>query len=139
MQELVIMDYFAFSDDFPYTVKWLFPRELNREKIFQDNLSHTLSDLKELVREIDMLNGNQRILETLKFDSQKEKQKKYIEENKRKIDEIDKRMNEEIAPYRWRIAKNIDTWLEGQYIKADYLLALVTVSKTGVECLKYYE
>ena len=110
MQELVIMDYFAFSDDFPYTVKWLFPKELNKEKIFQDNLSHTLSDLKELV-----------------------------EENKRKIDEIDKRMNAEIAPYRWRIAKNIDTWLEGQYISADYLLALVTVSETGVECLRYYE
>lgn len=73
MQEFLIMDYFAFSNDFPYTVKWLFPRELNKEKIFQDNLSHTINDLKELVREIDMLNGNQRVLETLKFDSQRKK------------------------------------------------------------------
>lgn len=137
MQDFLIMDSFSFSGDFPYTVKWLFPRELNREKIFQDNLSHTLSDLKELVREIDLLNGNQRVLETLKFDSQKEKQKKYIEENKKKIDEIDKRMNEEIAPYRWRISKNVDTWFEGLYIKADYLLTLMTVSETGVECLRY--
>lgn len=137
MQDFLIMDSFSFSGDFPYTVKWLFPRELNGEKIFQDNLSHTLSDLKELVREIDLLNGNQRVLETLKFDSQKEKQKKYIEENKKKIDEIDKRMNEEIAPYRWRISKNVDTWFEGLYIKADYLLTLMTVSETGVECLKY--
>lgn len=137
MQDFLIMDSFSFSGDFPYTVKWLFPRELNREKIFQDNLSHTLSDLKELVREIDLLNKNQRVLETLKFDSQKEKQKKYIEENKKKIDEIDKRMNEEIAPYRWRISKNVDTWFEGLYIKADYLLTLMTVSETGVECLRY--
>lgn len=137
MQDFLIMDSFSFSGDFPYTVKWLFPRELNREKIFQDNLSHTLSDLKELVREIDLLNGNQRVLETLKFDSQKEKQKKYIEENKKKIDEIDKRMNEEIAPYRWRVSKNVDTWFEGLYIKADYLLTLMTVSETGVECLRY--
>lgn len=137
MQDFLIMDSFSFSGDFPYTVKWLFPRELNREKIFQDNLSHTFSDLKELVREIDLLNGNQRVLETLKFDSQKEKQKKYIEENKKKIDEIDKRMNEEIAPYRWRISKNVDTWFEGLYIKADYLLTLMTVSETGVECLRY--
>ena len=96
-----------------------------------------MSDLKELVREIDLLNGNQRVLETLKFDSQKEKQKKYIEENKKKIDEIDKRMNEEITPYRWRISKNVDTWFEGLYIKADYLLTLITVSETGVECLRY--
>lgn len=137
MQDFLIMDSFSFSGDFPYTVKWLFPRELNKEKIFQDNLSHTLSDLRELVREIDLLNGNQRVLETLKFDSQKEKQKKYIEENKKKIDEIDKRMNEEIAPYRWRISKNVDTWFEGLYIKADYLLTLMTVSETGVECLRY--
>ena len=137
MQDFLIMDSFSFSGDFPYTVKWLFPRELNREKIFQDNLSHTLSDLKELVREIDLLNGNQRVLETLKFDSQKEKQKKYIEENKKKIDEIDKRMNEEIAPYWWRVSKNVDTWFEGLYIKADYLLTLMTVSETGVECLRY--
>lgn len=137
MQDFLIMDSFSFSGDFPYTVKWLFPRELNREKIFQDNLSHTLSDLKELVREIDLLNGNRRVLETLKFDSQKEKQKKYIEENKKKIDEIDKRMNEEITPYRWRISKNVDTWFEGLYIKADYLLTLITVSETGVECLRY--
>ena len=139
MQEFVIMDYFAFSNDFPYTIKWLFPRELNKEKIFQDNLSHTINDLKELVRETELLEGNERVLDALKFDSQKEKQKKYIEENKKKIDEIDKRMNEEIAPYRWRISKNVDTWFEGQYIKADYLLTLMTVSETGVECLKYYK
>lgn len=119
------MDNFP-TPEFPYSVTWLFPYELNKEVIFQNNLSHTLNDLKELVEQHELLDVNKQIYERLKFDSQKEKQMKCIKECEKKISEIEGKMNEGISPYYWKAFKDIDSyWSEaGCHIKADYVLAL---------------
>lgn len=128
IDDIAIMSSIA-TYDFPYYVVWVFPYELRKEKIFQDNLSHTLCDLKMLVEEMKILEANKRLLNCLKFDSQKEKQLKYVKENEQKISEIKTKMNEAISPYKWQIHKDFDNyWYQGnfrEHIKADYLLVLI--------------
>ena len=41
IENIAVMDNFP-TPEFPYSVTWLFPYELNKEEIFQNNLSHTL-------------------------------------------------------------------------------------------------
>lgn len=122
-ENMMMMENFM-TPEFPYRVIWLFPDELYEEKIFKNNLSHTLNDLKEFIEETKLLENNQRVLECLKFDSQKEKQLKLINENKRRISEIDEKMNKEISPYRWAIIKDFNGHLFGSYTRADYVLEL---------------
>lgn len=119
------MDNFP-TPEFPYSVTWLFPYELNKEEIFKNNLSHTLNDLKEFIEQHELLDGNKRIYERLKFDSQKENQMRCIIECERKISEIERNMNEGISPYYWKVFKDINSyWSEaGRRIKVDYVLAL---------------
>ena len=123
MKDIVIMENFR-TPDFPYKVIWMFPDELRKEKIFQNNLSHTLNYLKELIEEESLLKGNERVLECLKFDLQKEKQIELIKENWRRISEINEKMNADISPYHWSISKDVNYYLDKKFIKADYLLAL---------------
>lgn len=122
-EDIMIIESFM-TPDFPYKVIRLFPDELCEEEIFKNNLSHILDDLKELIRESKSLEGNQRILECLKFDSQKEKQLKLIDENRKRIYEIDDKMNKEISPYTWVIHKDFHGYLFGKYVQADYVLTL---------------
>ena len=123
MKDIVIMENFR-TPDFPYKVIWMFPDELRKEKIFQNNLSHTLNYLKELIEEESLLKGNERVLECLKFDLQKEKQIELIKENWRRISEINDKSNADISPYHWSISKDVNYYLDKKFIKADYLLAL---------------
>lgn len=114
------------TPDFPYRVIRLFPYELYKEDIFQTNLSHVLDDLKELIKEYNLLEANKRVLACLKFDSQKEKQMRLIENNRTAISDIKNKMNCEIAPYYWVILKDFDSYYPDlkRRIKADYLLVL---------------
>lgn len=59
------------SPDFPYYITYVFPYDLYHEKIFQSNLSHILSDLKDWVEQKNKLIANENVLKNLKFDSQK--------------------------------------------------------------------
>lgn len=124
IEDIAIMENIP-TPDFPYRVVKLFPYELSKEEIFQNNLSHILGDLKELLEVYSLLDANKKIMECLKFDSQKEKQLQLIKENKGKILEIEKKMNDEISPYHWRIIKNFDGYYDADHrISADYLLVL---------------
>lgn len=103
----------------------MFPSELSREEIFQNNLSHVLNDLKKLIEENQLLKGNRNVLKYLKFDSQREKQLRLIEENKKRISEIENKMNKEISPFYWQIIKDFNGFYDlKHYIIADYLLVL---------------
>lgn len=104
----------------------MFPYELNKEDIFQTNLSHVIGNLKELTKEYKMLEANERVLVYLKFDSQKEKQMRLIENNRTAISDIKNKMNCGIAPYYWVILKDFDNYCPDlkRHIKVDYLLAL---------------
>ncbi len=125
IENIAVMDNFP-TPEFPHSVTWLFPYELNKEEIFKNNLSHTLNDLKELIEQHELLDENKRIYERLKFDSQKENQMRCIKECEKKISEIESKMNEGISPYYWKMFKDINSyWSEaGRHIKADYVLAL---------------
>ena len=114
------------TPDFPYTVTMVFPGELVNEEIFKNNLSHIYDDLKELVEETDLLKRHQKLLENLKFDSQKKKQLEIIQKIEKRISEIDDRMSNEISPYVWGVFKNFDNYMHEckAYIKADYLMIL---------------
>ena len=125
MKDIAIIEYIP-TFDFPYRVVILFPYELNKEDIFQTNLSHVIENLKELTKEYKMLEANERVLACLKFDSQKEKQMRLIENNRTAISDIKNKMNCGIAPYYWVVFKDFDRYDPDfkRYIKADYLLAL---------------
>lgn len=125
IENIAVMDNFP-TPEFPHSVTWLFSYELNKEAIFQNNLSHTLNDLKELIEQHELLDRNKRIYERLKFDSQKENQMRCIKECEKKISEIENKLNEGISTYYWKIFKDINSyWSEtGCHIKADYVLAL---------------
>lgn len=70
--------------------------------------------------------GEKHILPFLKFDSQIEKQNKIIENISNQIKEVENNMNKGIAPYRWKVLKNIDECdSDGWRIKAEYGLKLV--------------
>ena len=125
IENIAVMDNFP-TPEFPYSVTWLFPYELNKEEVFKNNLSHTLNDLKEFIEQHELLDGNKRIYERLKFDSQKEKQMRCNKECEKKISEIENKLNEGISPYYWKIFKDINSyWSEvARCIKADYVLVL---------------
>ena len=86
-EDIAQMDYLP-TPDFPYMITILFPYELRNEQIFKDNLSHIFNDLKELIEVQGLLDGDKRALESLKFDSQREKQLKIIQQHEEKISEI---------------------------------------------------
>lgn len=123
IQNLVVVDGFS-AFDFPYTVKWIYPMELSNEEIFKKNIRHTFADLKELVKEKELLKANEEMLKMLYFSSQIERQNKHIAENQERIQEITRRMNDEIHPYYWEIFEKVDTFVEGIHIKSDYVLKL---------------
>lgn len=136
MSEFLLLDDVRFSVDFPYTISWLYPRDMNKEKIFQENLSKSRNILQEIVKETELLDGNQQILKIVKFDSQKEKQNKLIEDNKKKLNELFEKLNEGISPYKWKITKNVDDKFMEYQIKCDYLLTLVQSDSNGIDCLE---
>ncbi len=107
-----------------YSVAWVFPYELNKEKIFQNNIEHTYNDLKEWIKEKVYLKSSNEILSILKFDSQIEHQKEISREHEQKITEIETKMNEGISPYKWEILKDVDFWIFENHVKADYVLML---------------
>lgn len=107
-----------------YSVAWVFPYELNKEKIFQNNIEHIYNDLKEWIKEKVYLKSSNEILSILKFDSQIEHQKEISREHEQKITEIETKMNEGISPYKWEILKDVDFWIFENHVKADYVLML---------------
>ena len=123
MKDMMLMENFP-DPGFPYRVAWLFPDELYKEEIFKNNLSHILSDLEEFINETKLLENNKRILEYMKFDSQKEKQLVIVNENRKRISEIEDKMNEGISPYKWRVIKNFSGFLCNRHVHVDYLLEL---------------
>lgn len=125
IKDIAMMEYIP-TYDFPYRVVTLFPYELYKEEIFQINLSHVIENLKELIKEYDQLEANERVLACLKFDSQKEKQMRLIENNRIAISDIKNKMNCGIAPYYWVMLKDFDSYYPDlkMNIKADYLLVL---------------
>lgn len=106
------------------SVAWIFPYELNKEKIFQSNIEHTYNDLKELIKERAYLKASDEILSALKFDSQIEHQKEISRKHEQKITEIEIKMNKGISPYKWEILKDTDFWIFENHVKADYVLML---------------
>ena len=49
IKDIAMMEYIP-TYDFPYRVATLFPHELYSEDIFQNNLSHVIDNLKELIK-----------------------------------------------------------------------------------------
>lgn len=107
-----------------YSVAWIFPSELNKEKIFQNNIEHTYNDLKEWIKEKAYLKASNEILYILKFDSQIEHQKEISRKHEQKITEIEGKMNEGISPYKWTIFKDFDQYINNESVKANYALFL---------------
>lgn len=124
IEDIIMMDNIQTSD-FPYRVVTLFPSELNKEEIFQNNLRHVLDYLIELSKEWSLLDANKKLWSCLKFDSQKEKQLQIIKESEERISEIKEKMNEGISPYYWKIMKDFDGYYDLDHrISADWLLVL---------------
>ena len=112
-------------NDYNRKVQYLYPKSINKEPIFQENLSKSYSIFKEIIKETESLEGHKATLPLLIFDSQKEKCNKLIEESQRKIDELYKKLNEGISPYKWKIIKDVHEKSNGMEINCDYLLNLV--------------
>lgn len=112
-------------NDYDRKVQYLYPKSINKEPIFQENLSKSYGIFKEIIKETELLEGHKATLPHLKFDSQKEKCNKLIEDGQRKIDELYKKLNEGISPYKWKIIKDVHEKSNGMEINCDYLLNLV--------------
>lgn len=125
MSVMYTIDHYR-TPDFPYDIACIFPAELYNDKIFNNNLAKTHSTIKEIIKEHEMLQGNKRVYQSLRFDIQKQKQMEAIKKSERKISELMDEINENISPYYWVIHKDIDTyWFEAErWIKADYVLVL---------------
>lgn len=106
------------------SVAWIFPYDLNREEIFQNNIKHTYNDLKEWIKEKAYLQASNEILSILKFDSQIKHQKEISKKHEQNIVEIETKMNEGISPYKWTIFKDFDEYINKESIKVDYALYL---------------
>lgn len=124
VEDLCIMENFP-DPEFHYRVAWIFPEKLYKEKIFQDNIRHTLSELKEIITINDALRAEKKLLEFLEFDSQIEKQKKVIEEYELKSIAAFDKLNEGISPYYWYITENVNQFIDRQHVRADYGLWLM--------------
>lgn len=140
LSEYILIDKLDFDTLFPYTVKWLVPRDIYKEKAVQDSLTHSFKNLKELVKQLEEKEGNTELLKSklLKLDSQKKRVVDSIKENERKIKEISERMNEGLSPYTWCLDRNVDQRIDVYDIKCDYLLSLLKVTESGIPVLHYY-
>jgi hypothetical protein len=114
------------TPEFWHTVLFMFPSELSNETILKDNLKNLPSLFKLYIKEKEMLEGNIQVLKHLKFKSQQDKQKEFINDCERVLKELSDKMDNGIAPYSWKMYTNIDTYDDesGRQIKADYVLAL---------------
>ena len=138
--EYILIDNFDFDTLFPYTVKWLVPRDIYREEAVQNSLTHSFKNLKELVKQLEEKDANIELLKSklLKLDSQKKRVVDSIKENERKIKEISEIMNEGLSPYTWCLDRNVDQKIDEYDIKCDYLLSLLKVTESGIPVLHYY-
>ena len=107
-----------------YSIEWVFPYELSKEEIFQNNFKHTYNNLKEWIKEKGYLEASNSILQYLKFDSQIAHQKEISRGHEQKMSEIEQKLNEGISPYKWEILKDTDFWIFENHVKADYILML---------------
>ena len=60
MKDMIVMQN-VYPEDM-LSVAWIFPYELNKEEIFQNNIEHTYDDLKELIKEKAYLQASNEIL-----------------------------------------------------------------------------
>lgn len=63
-------------------------------------------------------------MEMLYFASEVCKQGRMIHALQKKMETIELSMNSGIAPYKWKIVKGIDTFIDDMNVKADYALFL---------------
>lgn len=122
MKDMVVMQN-VYPEDM-LSVAWIFPYELNKEEIFQNNIEHTYDDLKEWIKEKVYLKASNEILSILKFDSQIEHQKEISRKHEQNIAEIEAKMNEGISPYKWKIFRDFDQYINKESVKVNYALFL---------------
>lgn len=122
------MNYFP-EPDFPFMVVAIYPQELHRESILQDNLRHLKIRLKDYVETGDRLESEKRILNAMNFTSQMETQKQIIAKLEKHLIQCENELSKGLAPYKWRCVRNIDEYdTYGIRIKAEYGMFLVKQS-----------
>ena len=110
---------------------WIFPKELYNEKILMDNINNTQKYLKDYSYELDQVRISGKILEELKFDIQKERQRKVLNSHMKKLEEIEEKINENLSPYFWVISQNENDpygFKFGRTMKARYVLHLEKIN-----------
>lgn len=108
-------------------ITWLFPEELCGEKILMNNIKNTKAFLKEYSYELDQIKTSEKILKELKFDIQKEEQRKVLNSHIKTLKEIKGKINENISPYFWNIIQDVNDQYGhcfGEPIIVDYVLCL---------------
>lgn len=125
MQDVIVLNMMK-TPDFPYDIVFMYPDEIHNEKIFKGNLEVIPSLLRLYIQEKEMIEGNKQVLKHLKFESQQEKQKKFIADGENVLRGLLDKMNKDIKPYYWVIHKGIDSfdYESNMRIKADYVLAI---------------
>lgn len=123
MKDIVICNMMR-TLDFPYDVAFLYPYELHNEKILKDNIDIVSSKIMEYIKENELLGQSIQILRFLKFESQQEKQKSFIDDCKRRLKEIIEEFNKDIKPYYWEIIKDTYDNEMNMKIKANYVFFL---------------
>lgn len=125
MSNFMIMNILP-TPEFQYSIIFMYPRELDNEKILKDNIEKLLPLFKLYIKEYEMLEGSKQVMKHLKFESQRAKQKTFIDDCERVLKELSEKMNNGIAPHFWKFYTHIDTfdYESNIQIKADYVLAL---------------
>ena len=70
MSNFMIMNILP-TPEFQYSIIFMYPRELDNEKILKDNIENLLPLFKLYIKEYEMLEGSKQVMKHLKFESQR--------------------------------------------------------------------